>query len=226
MAASLLIFGMQYFVNCLFMYACLAFVFRATTLHLRPVDAEPSSHRLTIFSLLGLTAIVAMGLSIDGFKYQLYANEFASRYELSLWTIALRLLSELTTAILWLSAAWIFVARNTKKWWGVLGLVAYLLFQGIYCLLIAPMWVDQTQVPAGITLPKFGIEFYLGSLAIKVFQMAIVFLCVGAMHLVGYRWDIHRPIETKESDAETPNDCVPPLLDSRPVSFARKQVSI
>lgn len=193
-------------------FVLLAFAFRFTSLHLRPVDAAASPHRLTVLSILVLTSIVAICLSVEALAFQLMPSNTPFVYKndsLNLFRILASLFYQFLNALLWFSTAWLFVLRNPMRWIGGLGLAIYLLLMGIYYLLVLPLLLNQQPVPPGARMVTFGPFFFVGSFAVCILHAIIVFLCVGMMHLAGFRWDIRRPLPNGVENG------VPPLLSSR-----------
>ena len=183
----------------LFSFVLLAFLCRASTLHLRPVEADSLPKRLTVFSILVLTTIVAIILSID---VLIRGTEFGSK-RLNLLSNMRSFFQHFSTALLWFSTAWIFVTNNPKRWIGAVGLVSYMTIMGIYLHVIVPSLLRQQDLPSGMSVASMG-RLLWGTFAINAFHIAIVFLCVGAMHLAGYRWDVRRrlPAGVEEKVAE------------------------
>ena len=197
----------------LFSYVFLAFLFRASTLHLRPKESKSFPNRLTVLSILGLTTLVAMGLGIDAVMNLASMWRLPSMVEsssLSHFYFAIAFFHQLMTALIWFSAAWLLVANNSKRWIGWIGLVAHLVMLGVYFFAILPEFIRLQSQASGVTLSTIGF-YYWGHFAISVLQIAIVFFCVGIMHLVGNRWDIRRRLPTE--GFVTPVDSVPPVLE-------------
>ena len=107
----------------------LAFLFRATTLHLRPVEIVALPCRLTVLSILLLTTAVAIELATDAPTYQNVWTQVINRPQ-NLFYILFAFLDHAMTALVWFSTAWLFVARNPMRWIGIVGLVVYLIFCG------------------------------------------------------------------------------------------------
>ncbi len=196
-------------------YVCLAFAFRASTLHLRPVATVASPNRLTVLSILGLTTVVAFCFIVDGLINLLFSELTITRSgqglaKLQYTTILHNAIYSAVTSLVWFSAAWLFVAANPKRWIGGLGLLVYVFAIGIIYLLIVPLLIGQ-QFPPGVTAPTFG--FWVCSFAIQVLHIPIVFLCFGMVHLAGYRWDILRRSTSANKATEPLSDGVPPVLD-------------
>lgn len=198
---------------CLFFYVVLVFLFRLTTLHLRPVEVVTSPIHLTVLSMLLLTTVVAVGLSFDALAYKFVSGSRAplgvlfNRVNHSIYFIQIVL-----AALVWFSIAWLFVARNAKRWIGIVGLLAYLIWNGIYSLVIVRLEVVQLQLPSGST--AIGSFYLLSTFAISLLHVYIMFLCVGMMHLAGYRWDIRRRQPIHAVNLETQLEGIPPLLSS------------
>ena len=156
----------------------LAFLFRATTLHLRPVEIASLPCRLTVLSILLLTTAVAIELATDAPTYQNVWTQVINRPQ-NLFYILFAFLDHAMTALVWFSTAWLFVARNPMRWIGIVGLVVYLIFSGHYCFIIEPL-----------DIPAIGPLYYGGLFAVIIFHLSVSFLSLGMMHLAGYRWDI------------------------------------
>ncbi len=150
----------------LFSFVFSAFLFRVSTLHLRPIESSSLPNRLTVLSILGLTALVAMGLGIDAVMNLVSSQRSSSMFA--------------TTALnyFYLAIGW-------------LGLVVYLVFLSVYFFAILPEFMRRQLQENGVTISTIGFNYWV-TFAICVLQIAIVFFCVGIMHLVGYRWDIRR----------------------------------
>ena len=167
----------------LFSYIGMAFAFRATTLHLRQVDAPPSPHRLTIRSLLWLTTLVAIWLSSGaifntiGSMAGLVVEQQASNPR----RVCLHILNEMATAMLWFSIAWIYVAHNSRRWIGGLGVLTYAAF----------LVLDYFIPMFGVYYVGIDTTYRMGLLVISILNVGIAFLCVGMMHIAGYRWDFY-----------------------------------
>jgi len=194
-------------------YLLLAFLFRTTTLHLRPVEVATLPNRLTIRSILLLTSAVAVVLSIDLLVNQRASTQMKAMYPQSRYLV--HFLSQLSTALVWFSVAWLFLARNPKRWIGVVGLIVYVMSLGVYMLVIAPLVTNQGPFPPGAKMPVFGPFYFASMFAVSVFHVLVVFLCVGMMHVAGYRWDIRRRLQENAVDFETRMDGTPPVLGSR-----------
>ncbi len=203
---------------CLFMYVFLAFAFRATTLHLRPVDAAPSPHRLTIRSIIMLTTLVAFGLSIDGLASKLFssntngANGLLDGFNAFLFFMSL--FYEMAYTLLWFSFAWLLAYRNPRRWYGGFGVAGYVMFLVLFQFVFLPIMIAQATIPAGATIPPLDLFYSLVQFAIGVLHMGIVFLCVGMMHVAGYRWDILRLTQKDADPVETTSNGIPPVLVS------------
>ncbi len=197
----------------LFSFVFLAFLFRASTLHLRPIESKSIPNRLTVLSILGLTTLVAFGLGIDAVINLVIAQRSSSMFatnDLNYFYLAIVFFYQWMTALIWFSAAWLLVANNSKRWIGSLGLVVYLVFLGVYFFAILPEFIRRQSQESGVTLSTIGFNYW-GAFAISVLQIAIIFFCVGIMHLVGYRWDIRRRLP-KEGFV-VPVDGIPPVLE-------------
>ena len=182
----------------LFSFVFLSFLFRVFTLHLRPIESKSFPNRLTVLSILGLTTLVAIGLGIDAVMNLAIVPRSIAQVEpnnLNYFYFAIVLHHQLMTALIWFSAAWLLVANNSKRWIGWLGLVLHLMFLGVYYIVILPEFFRQIQESVA-TISTIGFNFW-GYFATSVFHIALVFLCVGIMHLVGYRWDIQRRLPEK-----------------------------
>ncbi len=178
----------------LFSFVFSAFLFRVSTLHLRPIESSSLPNRLTVLSILGLTALVAFGLGIDAVINLQFSQSSSSMFAttaLNYFYLAIVFFHQLMTALLWFSAAWLHVANNSKRWIGWLGLVVYLVFLSVYFFAILPEFMRRQLQGNGVTISTIGFNYWV-TFAICVLQIAIVFFCVGIMHLVGYRWDIRR----------------------------------
>ncbi len=193
------------FRSSLLMYVMLAFLFRATTLHLRPVEVDATPNRLTILTILLLTTVVAIVLSIDLLANQLVSTQVKAMYSQSRnqFNILVDIIQKLSTALIWFSAAWLLVGSNPKRWIGGVGLIVYVMLLGISILVITPLLMNQGPFPPGVTMPVFGPLYFVGTFAVSVFHILIVFLCVGMMHIAGYRWDIRRRLPENVVDIET-----------------------
>lgn len=199
----------------LFPYVALAFLFRATTLHLRPMEVVASPNHLTVLSILLLTTVVAIGLSFDALTYRLDSGTRAPIGNLlNCMNLSIFFIQNLITALVWFSTAWLFVARNTKRWIGIVGLIAYLIWSGLYTMVIVPLEMSQVQLPPAAIKTVLGPIYFLGSFTITLFHLFIIFLCVGMMHLAGYRWDIRRRLLEDAVILETRVNGIPPLLGS------------
>lgn len=210
----------------LFSYVFLAFLFRASTLHLRPIESKSFPNRLTVISILGLTTLVAMGLGIDTVTNLAIVQRFTAQVEpnnLNVFFFAIAFFHQLMTAVIWFSAAWLLVANNPKRWIGWLGLVVHLMFLGVYFFAILPEFFRRQTQDNGVTISTIGFNYW-GHFAISVFQIAIVFFCVGVMHLVGYRWDIRRRLPT--ADLQMPTDGIPPILDLETKNASLNRISV
>lgn len=205
-----------------FTYVCLAFLFRASCLHLRPAEAESSPHRLTVLSILGLTTLVAISLGIDALANRQafgqtlpWNTPYLSRYYFLMTT-----LYSLSTALMWLSTAWLFVANNRMRWIGVVGLVVYIAYLSVYFFAFLPEFIRQTRQSSSlpsITFSDFDSSFMVFSqFAISVFQIGFVFLYLGMIHLAGYRWDILRRAPSVLEKTEVSVDGIPPVLSPVP----------
>lgn len=208
--------------TCLLNYVFMAFAFRSTTLHLRPVDAASSPHRLTIRSLILLTTLVAFSLCIDGLASRLILPNLgvdsvqfgAERY----FVFLMSLFYGMATALLWFSFAWLFVDRSPRRWFGGLGVIIYVMYLVLNLFVLLPIMmrmISQATVPAGAIMPTIDLTYTLGQFAIGVLHIGIVFLCVGMMHLAGYRWDVRRLIQIDDDSVESTSHAIPPLLVSR-----------
>ncbi len=205
------------FRSSLLTYVLLAILFRATTLHLRPVEVAALPYRLTILSILLLTSAVAIALSIDVFVNQRVSMQTNTMYPQSnyLSNFLFDFSNQLSRALVWFSVAWLFVARNSKRWIGIVGLIVYVMLLGVNMLVIAPLITNQGPFPPGVTMPVFGPSYFVGLFAISLFHILVVFLCVGMMHVAGYRWDIRRRLHENDVDFETRMDGMPPMLGTR-----------
>ena len=201
-----------------FTYVCLVFLFRATCLHLRPAEVESSPRRLTVLSILGLTTLVAISLGLDA-----AANRQAFEDPLPWNTLYLRryyflmtTLYSLSTALMWFSTAWLFVANNRMRWIGIVGLAVYLVFLSVNYFAIVPELVRQMRQSS--SLPASAFSYFDSSFmvfsqfAISVFQIGFVFLYLGIIHLVGYRWEIRRRLPSVLEESEMLVDGIPPVL--------------
>ena len=192
----------------------MAFAFRAATLYLRPAEAPTSAHRLSIAAILLLTTTVAIALSFNELvlrfaieqKVEIVQLPSSQRFIESVMFI----FSALSTTLLWLSIAWLFVSRNPMRWIGVSGLFVHFALSGLMYLLVAPMYLDQVQLNLG-TKPQLTFWYFVGSFAVSILHDLIVLLCFGIIHVAGYRWDIRRTKLAAEDELDT--ECiVPPVL--------------
>ena len=118
--------------------------------------------------------------------------------------------SALSTTLLWLSIAWLFVSRNPMQWIGVSGLLVHFALSGLIYLFVVPMYLDQVQLKLG-TKPQLTFWYFVGSFAVSILHDLIVLLCFGIIHVAGYRWDIRRTKLAAEDELDT--ECsVPPVL--------------
>lgn len=95
----------------------------------------------------------------------------------------------ISSSLLWFSMAWLFVAKNPMRWMGGLGLVVYVALIGVLYFVIYPLLTKQQQYPTGVTVPKLG-PIYLSLFVVQVLHISFVFLCIGMMHLAGYRQNL------------------------------------
>ncbi len=196
----------------LFSYVFLAFLFRVSTLHLRPIESTSFPNRLTVLSILGLTTLVAIGLGIDGVMNLAFVQRSPASVgpnTLNYFLFAIAIFHQLMTALIWFSAAWLLVVNNSKRWIGWLGLVVYLIFLGVYFFAILPEFFRRQFQDSGVTILTIGFNNW-GYFAISVVQIALVFLCVSVMHLVGYRWDIRRRLPDQTVGEVLPTVGIPP----------------
>ena len=197
----------------LFSFVFLAFLFRASTLHLRPIESKSVPNRLTVLSILGLTTLVAIGLGTDAVMNLVMSQRSSSMFatnNLNYFYLAIAFFHQWMTALIWFSAAWLLVANNSKRWIGWLGLVVYLMFLGVYFFAILPEFIRMQSQESGVTISTIGFNYW-GAFAICVLQIAIVFFCVGIMQLVGYRWDIRRRLPAE--GYVVPVDGIPPVIE-------------
>ena len=187
--------GWEYSIKpSILLFVLLSFLFRVSTLHLRPVESPPSLHRLRVATIMFFTVIVAVCMSIDSLIHQTLQPDFASFFFIREFVYFLLSLAALTAnALLWFSIAWLFVAGNPKRWIGILGIAIFLVYNGVLHFWIYPLYATQNAGGSGSGLNMFDSTYYLGLFVISI---VIVFLCVGAMHWAGYRWDIYRPSQT------------------------------
>jgi len=207
----------------LFSFVFLAFLFRMSTLHLRPTESTSFPNRLTVLSILGLTTLVAIGLSIDAVMNLAIVQRspaLVAPNNFNYFYFATALHHQLMTALIWFSAAWLLVANNSKRWIGWLGLVVHLMFLGVYFFAILPEFFRRQFQDSGVTISTIGFNNW-GYFAISVFQIAIVFLCVSIMHLVGYRWDIRRRLPEITESKVLPIVGIPPILGLRTVNIEK-----
>ena len=101
----------------------------------------------------------------------------------------------MASALLWLSIAWLSVVRNKRRWVGGFGVLIYVIYPSLNHFVLTPMWIKQTTDQSGFTVPTFDLSYPLFLFAISVLPIGVAFLCVGMMHLSGYRWDVLRRIE-------------------------------
>lgn len=196
-------------------YVFMAFAFRAATLHLRPVEATASVHRLSVTILMLLTATVAVMLSLDAVVNQwlqsqpglgAIANESLTRFG-----FLLSVLHEFNSTLLWFSIAWLLVARNPRRWIGALGLSMHWILGGLYCFLILPMYMNQWQTSVNSPMP-FDIWYFAGAYAVSIFHDLVALVCFGIIHAAGYRWDIDKPLPAEQAAFEQNADAIPPVL--------------
>jgi len=140
--------------------------------------------------------MVAVCLSFDAMMNQFVSGQLhqlcgpiATVPFLGLLTLFLR---ELSPTLLWFSFAWLMVSGNTRRWIGILGLAVYLTIDLLNNFLIFPAYMYQWQSTLPTPVP-YSNWYYVGGFALRILHAAFVFLCVSLMHVVGYRWDIHRP---------------------------------
>ena len=169
---EMIFFQWMSFRSNLLTYVLLAILFRATTLHLRPVGVAALPNRLTILTVLLLTTAVAVVLSIELLAHQRVSTHEKSIYPQSSYQfIILFVLSDLmSTALIWFSVAWLFVARNPKQWIGGVGLIVYLMSFGLYTLDIIPLFLDREPLPPGVTMQVMGPFDFAGMLPSKFFM--------------------------------------------------------
>ena len=207
-------------------YVFLAFAFRLSTLHLRPVDSTASVHRLSVTILMLLTGTIAVMLSLDvaanrwvqSYPENLFfANESLTRF----WFL-LSVLHEFNSAMLWFSIAWLMVARNAMRWIGVLGLSIHWIIDGLYCFVFLPLYLNQLQAsflamfsPGFISMYRFEIWYFAGRFAVSIVHDVMTIACFGIIHVAGYRWDIHRPLPKEQVAFEQNADAIPPVLATR-----------
>jgi hypothetical protein len=217
----------SHFREFLFSVVLMSLAFRVSTLHLRPVNEAASPHRLTVLFLLFLTGAVAIGMCADVLAYQqvIAMNWGGPAIQTNMARMLTTFLHDALTVLLWLSAAWLFVADNPKRWFGGIGLVFYWILLGLYFFLVLPTLIFQQSSPAVSNASLVSFQQLAGSFAISVFHVAIVFLCVGMMHMAGYRWDIRRRLKTELGAKEILIGGAPPLM--RPEATAvNHQVTI
>ncbi len=211
-----------------FTYVCLAFLFRASCLHLRPAEVELSPHRLTVLSILGLTTLVAISLGIDAVaNRQAIGDPLPGNLpnDLSRYYFLMTTFYSLSTALMWFSTAWLFVANNRMRWMGIVGLVVYLVFLSVNYFAIVPELIRQMRQSS--SLPASAFSYFDSSFmvfsqfAISVFQIGFVFLYLGMIHLAGYRWDILRRAPSFLEKTEVSVDGIPPVLNTTSVPPVR-----
>ena len=214
---EMIFFQWMSFRSSLLTYVLLAILFRATTLHLRPVGVAALPNRLTILSILLVTTAVAVVFSIDQLANQRVSMQMNAMYpqSRSQFNFLFDFSNQLSTALVWFSVAWLFVARNPKRWIGSVGLIIYAMSLGVYILVVVPLLMNRESFPPGVKMPVFGPSYFVGAFAINGFPVLIVFLCVSMMHIAGYRWDIRRRLEENAVDFETRMVGIPPVLGSR-----------
>ena len=206
-----------------FTYVCFVFLFRATCLHLRPAEVESSPRRLTVLSILGLTTLVAISFGLDAVaNRQAFGDPLPGNLpnNLSRYYFLMTTLYSLSTALMWLSSAWLFVANNRMRWIGVVGLVVYIAYLSVYFFAFLPEFIRQMRQSSSlpsITFSYFDSSFMVFSqFAISVFQIGFVFLYLGMIHLAGYRWDILRRAPSVLEKTEVSVDGIPPVLSPVP----------
>lgn len=196
-------------------YIFMAFAFRAATLHLRPVDATASVHRLSVTILMLLTATVAVMLSLDAVVNQWLQSQpglgIIANKTLTNFGFLLSVVNEFNSTILWFSIAWLFVARNPRRWIGVLGLSMHWVIVGLNCFLFLPMYLNQWQTISNSQMP-YDIWYFVGSYAVNIFHDLIALVCFGMIHVAGYRWDIHGPLPAEQGELKQNADDIPPVL--------------
>ena len=196
-------------------YVFMAFVFRAATLHLRPVEATASVHRLSITILILLTTIVAVMLSLDSVVNQLLQLQpglgIIANKSLMGFGFLLSVLNAFNSTLLWFSIAWLLVSRNPRRWLGVLGLPMHWIIGGLNCFLFQPMYLNQRQKISNSQM-LFDIWYFVGSYGVIIFHDLIALVCFGVIHAAGYRWDILRPLPDEQAAFEQNADAIPPVL--------------
>lgn len=196
-------------------YVFMAFAFRAATLHLRPVDATASVHRLSVTILMLLTATVAVMLSLDAVVNQWLQSQpghgAIANDSLTSFGFLLSVLHEFNSTLLWFSMAWLLVPRNPRRWIGALGLSIHWIAGGLYCFLILPMYLNQWQTSMNSPM-QFDVWYFAGSYAVSIFHDLVALVCFGIIHAAGYRWDIHRSLSAEQGGFEHNADVIPPVL--------------
>ena len=208
-------------------FVLLAFAFRAATLYLRPVEAHASAHRLSITTILLLTTTAAVTLSFDAVVIQFALEQKLQRVQLPssqrFVELVMFVFREFSTILFWFSIAWLSVARNPRRWIGVLGLLIHFAMGGLIDFLVFPVYWDQVQ-PIWGTKQQLGIWYFVGSFAVNIFHDLIVLLCFGIIHVAGYRWDIRRP-SLASDDALDTKETIPPVLATR-TELSKDHVSV
>ena len=170
------------------LYCCvlLVFLLRFSTLHLHPIEmgsCPPSG--ISIRLMLGLTIVVALCLKLDAAQNQ---SQGLISPQLTLGALSIYwmfYLFRLMPALVWASVAGLFVASNTRRWIGWIGLALAFAWLCIQLFLLTQF---QGRVGDG-----WGSAFARWPELVAILRREFfALLCVGAMHLAGYRWDIRR----------------------------------
>ena len=85
----------------------------------------------------------------------------------------------------------------------------YLVFLSVFFFAILPEFMRRQLQENGVTISTIGFNYWV-TFAICVLQIAIVFFCVGIMHLVGYRWGVRRRLPAEGLDVAA--ERIPPIL--------------
>jgi hypothetical protein len=169
-------------------YVCLKFLFRVSSLHLRPVEVDSSPKQLTVLSLFGLTIVVAIGMSVDlAFKAPSSIDSSQSETATTLLTAASYGIYYVSTGLVWFSAAWYWVANNPNRYFALLGLAIHLAIDFLQIAVIYPFLYDDPTFKS-----FYGPVYIIGTMVVDVLHVGLVFACVATMHAAGYRWDIRR----------------------------------
>lgn len=207
--------------SALFTYVCLAVLFRVSSLHLRPADAESSPRPLTVRSILGLTTVVAIALGMDAAVNRASGQSLLGNSSfLSQYYFLMTAFHTLSMTLAWFSTAWLFVPNNRMRWMGALGIGGVIALLSAYYFVCLPEFYRQRMKLSSVRAFS-GSLMHLNQFAVSVFQIGFVFLCVGMIHLAGYRWDILRRMPRGLDKTEVKDNGIPSVLNTTKVPPVR-----